>query len=282
MSPFDFKCLSCSGKMEVNRQLQQFRFDLASQTIYEFFWNQYCAWYLELTKPVLYDDQISPASKRGTRRTLVRVLEAALRLTHPMMPFITEEIWLKIKGLAGVSGDTIMLQAFPEADPNKIDSSAVASIEWLKNTSVAVRNIRGEMNIKPGKLLPVLLRHGSSEDRTHLDNTQQVLVKLARLDAIRFLQENEEAPPSAMQLAGKMEVLVPMAGLIDKASEQARLNKEIAKFTKERQRLTGKLSNDRFIAKAPQEVVEKERLKLADVDIALAKLAEQQSRLESL
>jgi len=270
------------AEQEVNQQLQKFRFDLASQVIYDFFWNEYCAWYLELTKPVLNDDKASPQTKRGTRRTLVRVLEAALRMAHPMMPFITEEIWQKIKPLAGVSGATIMLQPYPQADESKIDPAAVAAIEWLQQVILAVRNIRGEMNIKPGKLLPVLLNHGDQNDREQLANTEQVLLKLARLDSIRFLAANEEPPAAAMQLAGKLEVLVAMAGLIDKQAEQARLNKEIAKLSKEIQRLSGKLGNEKFIAKAPAAVVAKEKQKLDDTEAAMGKLADQLNKLDDL
>ncbi len=270
------------AETEVIRHIEQFRFDLASQAIYDFFWNEYCDWYLELTKPVLYDESANEAGKRGTRRTLVRVLEAALRLAHPMMPFITEEIWQKVKDLAGESGPTIMLQAFPEADPSKIDEQAIGAIHWLQKLVLAVRNIRGEMDIAPGKPLPVILAHASDGDREHLAVTENVLLKLARLASIRFLEEGETAPASATQLAGDMEVLVPMAGLIDKDAEMARLSKEIDKLNKEKQRLGGKLNNANFVAKAPAAVVDKEKRKLAEVESALEKFAEQQTKLEHL
>ncbi len=270
------------AEAEVARHMDQFRFDLASQAIYEFIWNEYCDWYLELSKPVLWDDNASDELKRGTRRTLVRVLETALRLAHPIMPFITEEIWQKVKGLAGKSGDTIMLQPYPVPEESKADEEAVQSIEWLKSVMLAVRNIRGEMDIAPGKPLPILLAHGSDKDRQELAKQETVLVKLARLESVRFLQDGEEPPASATQLAGQLEVLVPMAGLIDKAAELARLQKEIDKLTKEQQRLNGKLSNEKFVAKAPAEVVEKEKSKLKEAADALSKLQEQIARIEAL
>ncbi|OZG72599.1 valine--tRNA ligase [Hahella sp. CCB-MM4] len=270
------------AEAEVVRQMDQFRFDLATQAIYEFIWNEYCDWYLELSKPVLWDDNASDALKRGTRRTLVRVLEAALRLAHPIMPFITEEIWQKVKTLAGKSGDTIMLQPYPVPEDTKVDEEAVQSIEWLKAVMLAVRNIRGEMDIAPGKPLSILLSHGTDKDREELSKQETVLKKLARLESIRFLSEGEVPPASATQLAGQLEVLVPMAGLIDKEAELARLQKEIDKLTKEQQRLQGKLSNEKFVAKAPAEVVEKEKAKLQEALDALAKLQEQVTRIEAL
>ena len=267
---------------EIARHIEQFRFDLASQTLYDFIWNEYCSWYLELTKPVLNDEEASEEAKRGTRRTLVRVLETSLRLIHPMMPFISEEIWQKLKGLAGVEGETIMLQPYPTADESKIDQAAIDSIDWLKQVILAVRNIRGEMNIAPGKPLPVLFAHGTESDRQQLTETQQVLTKLARLESITWLAESEEGPASATQLAGELEVKVPMAGLIDKEAELARLNKEIDKLSNEIKRLEGKLNNQNFVAKAPEEVVAKEQQKLAEAKAAIDKFEEQKEKLATL
>ncbi len=267
---------------EIARHMEQFRFDLVTQSIHEFIRNTYCDWYLELSKPVLWDDNASAALKRGTRRTLVRVLEAALRLAHPMMPFITEEIWQKIKDLAGKTGDTIMLQPYPEAEQEKQDEEAVEAIEWLQGVMLAVRNIRGEMDIAPGKPLALLLAHGSDSDRVQLAKQETVLLKLARLESVRFLAEGEEAPASATQLSGGLEVLVPMAGLIDKEAELGRLHKEIDKLTKEQQRLEGKLNNEKFVAKAPADVVEKEKAKLQEAVDGLGKLQEQVVRIQAL
>ncbi|MBN6774766.1 valine--tRNA ligase [Pseudomonas granadensis] len=267
---------------EVTRQLDQFRFDLAAQALYEFIWNQYCDWYLELSKPVLWDENAPVERQRGTRRTLVRVLEVALRLAHPFMPFITEEIWQRIAPLAGVQGKTIMLQPWPVANEERIDPAAEDDIEWLKELMLGTRNIRGEMNIGPGKPLPIFLKNVSAEDQRRLTENEALLKKLARLESITVLAAGEEAPLSATALVGEMEVLVPMAGLIDKAAELARLDKEILRLQGEVQRVGGKLSNAGFVDKAPAEVIDKERAKLAEAEQALGKLAEQHARIASL
>ncbi|MCV6612861.1 MAG: valine--tRNA ligase [Amphritea sp.] len=267
---------------EVTKHLDEYRFDLASQTLYDFIWNEYCGWYLELSKPVLWDDNASAEAKRGTRRTLVRALEVILRLTHPIMPYITEEIWQSIKGLAGVEGDTIMLQAYPVADESKIDATAEADINWLKGVITGVRNIRGEMGISPAKELDILIQNGSAEDQARLEANRTFLSKLASLSSITWLNEGDEAPMSAVQLVGDMQVLVPMAGLIDKDAELARLKKEMDKLQKEAGRLSGKLSNDKFVANAPEAVVEKEREKLAGFNAQLDQLKEQFAKIEAL
>ena len=259
-----------------------YRFDLASQAIYEFIWNEYCDWYLELSKPVLYGNEATQAQKKGTRRTLIRVLETTLRMAHPLMPFITEEIWQKVKALSGVEGETIMHQPYPIADESKLDAAATADIEWVKNVIVGIRNIRGEMNIAPGKLLPVFFKNGSDEDQRRLEDNRQFLLKLANLESITWLNTGDESPMSATALAGDMEILVPMAGLIDKEAEQARLNKEIDKLNKELQRLNGKLGNEKFVANAPTAVVEKEKAKLADAETALGKLQQQLEAIAAL
>ncbi|KIF62691.1 valyl-tRNA synthetase [Pseudomonas fluorescens] len=267
---------------EVTRQLDQFRFDLAAQALYEFIWNQYCDWYLELSKPVLWDENAPVERQRGTRRTLVRVLEVALRLAHPFMPFITEEIWQRIAPLAGIQGKTIMLQPWPVANEERIDPAAESDIEWLKELMLGTRNIRGEMNIGPGKPLPIFLKNVSADDQRRLTENEALLKKLARLESITVLAAGEEAPLSATALVGEMEVLVPMAGLIDKGAELARLDKEILRLQGEVQRVGGKLSNAGFVDKAPAEVIEKERAKLAEAEQALGKLAEQHARIASL
>ncbi|WP_341938405.1 valine--tRNA ligase [Marinimicrobium sp. C2-29] len=266
----------------VTEGLETYRLDLAAQALYEFVWNEYCDWYLELSKPVLWDENASDIQKRGTRQTLIRVLEAVLRLAHPLMPFITEEIWQKIKSLAGVSGETIMLAPYPHADDSKIDSDAVADIEWLKAVILGVRNIRGEMNISPAKKLPVFFYNGSAEDQRRLEENRQYLIKIAALEDVTWLNPGDEAPVSATALAGDLELLVPMAGLIDKDAELERLGKETAKLEKDIEKTEGKLSNANFVDKAPAEVVDKERDRLAGLKSSLGKLQEQVKRIESL
>ena len=266
----------------VTKQLDEYRFDLAAQTLYDFIWNQYCDWYLELSKPVLWDEQASEAAKRGTRRTLVRVLESILRLSHPIMPFITEEIWQTIKGLAGVEGDTLMLKAFPVASEEKIDEQAEADIEWLKGVITAVRNIRGEMKIAPSQDLELLLANCSSEDSRRLAENQTFLMKLAKLSNITTLNESDEKPLAATQLVGAMELLVPMADLIDKEAEMARLQKEIDRLQGEIDRVDKKLSNEKFVANAPEAVVTKERAKADDAARSKVQLEKQLESIKNL
>ena len=267
---------------EVTRQLEQFRFDLASQALYEFIWNQYCDWYLELSKPVLWDENAPVERARGTRRTLVRVLEVALRLAHPFMPFITEEIWQRIAPLAGINGKTIMLQPWPVAVEARIDVAAEGDIEWLKELMVGLRNIRAEMNIGPGKPLPLFLKNANADDQRRLQENEALLKKLAKVETFTVLGEQDEAPLSATALVGDLQVLVPMAGLIDKDAELARLNKEIQRLQGEVQRVGGKLSNAAFVDKAPPAVIEKERAKLAESEQALANFTEQHARIAAL
>ncbi|MCO4784282.1 MAG: valine--tRNA ligase [Marinomonas atlantica] len=266
----------------VNKAYDTHRFDLAAQAIYEFMWHEYCDWYLELSKPVLWDENSTPAQLAGTRRTLVRVLEAFMRLAHPMMPFITEEIWQRIAPLAGQTGETVMTQAYPETDEAKKNAEAEADVEWLKGVIEGVRNIRGEMNIAPSKPLEVFFRNGSEQDKVRMEANLAFLQKLAKIESVTWLEAGAEAPMSATALVGEMEVLVPMAGLIDKEAELARLQKEIDKASKDLQRIEGKLGNESFVAKAPEAVVEKEKAKCEDLKLVVARLEEQKASIESL
>jgi len=267
---------------EVALSLEQYRFDLASQALYEFIWNEYCDWYLELSKPVLWDDSAPASLKKGTRRTLIRVLETTLRLLHPFMPFITEEIWQRVAPLSAESGDTIMLQPYPEFNAELIDAQADADIEWLKGVIIGVRNIRGEMNISPAQAIPILVKNGSEEDARRLEDNRQFLMTLAKIDHIQWLQEGENSPMSATSMVGQMEILVPMAGLIDKDAELMRLSKEIDKLQKDLDRIEGKLNNPKFVDKAPADVVEKEREKQSAQQKILIKLEQQSQQISTL
>ncbi|APU31561.1 valine--tRNA ligase [Ectopseudomonas alcaliphila JAB1] len=284
LSPVDRWIISALQRTEadVTRHLDAFRFDLAAQTLYEFIWDEYCAWYLELVKPVLWDENAPIERQRGTRRTLVRVLEVILRLAHPFMPFITEEIWQRIKAQAGVSGETLMLQPWPVANESRIDAAAEGDIEWVKQLMLGVRQIRGEMKISMAKRIDIIVANASAEDLRRLADFEPLLNKLAKLESVRVLAAGEEAPMSATTLVGEMEVLVPMAGLIDKDAELARLDKEIGRLQGEVQRVGGKLSNQGFVAKAPAEVLDKERTKLAEAEQALAKMVEQRGKIAAL
>ncbi len=267
---------------ESNAAIQSYRLDQMAQALYEFTWNEFCDWYLELSKPVLTDAGSSEAAQRGTRQTLVQVLETLLRLLHPLMPFITEEIWQRVAPLAGVQAETIMRQAYPEPDTALVDKQAEADIEWLKDVLLGVRRIRAEMNIAPGKPLPVLLQKGSADDHTRLEQHDRALMTLGRLSDIRWLDKDEQVPDAATALVGEMHILIPMAGLIDKVAEIARLTREIAKLHKESERGVAKLNNSDFINRAPAHVVEKERTRVSELQIAVSKLEEQLTHIQQL
>lgn len=260
--------------------LDQYRFDIAATTLYEFIWNQFCDWYLELTKPVLNSG--SEIQQRGTRHTLITVLEQILRLAHPIIPFITEEIWQKVKGLVNIDADTIMLQPFPQFDANLVDEQAINEINWIKELIVNVRNIRSEMNIAPSKALDVLLRHLTEEEINCLNNNLSLIKTMAKLESINILSSDEEAPLAVTKLLGNAELLIPMAGFIDKQAELARLTKELNKLQQEVQRIENKLNNENFVAKAPEAVIAKEREKMQGYLDGLDKLKAQYAAIEAL
>jgi len=269
-----------SVEAEVIQQFDNFRLDLAAQAIYEFTWNEYCDWYLELSKPVLQDADSTPAQLLGTRRTLVRVLEAVLRLAHPIIPFITEEIWQQIGPLAGKQGKSILLQPYPTPDTSRIDPAAIAETHWIQALTLGVRQIRGEMDIKPGKLVPVLLQHGSAQDHERMQRNALYLKTLAKLASLTWLAADASAPDSATALVGEMKILIPMAGLIDVAAEKDRLEKAIAKTQADLSKSELKLSNPKFVDKAPEAVVNKEKLRVQTFQTSLSKLKEQLSKVK--
>lgn len=271
--------------VEFEKALEDYRFDIAAQTVYEFTWNQFCDWYLELTKPVLSNDASTDAEKRGTRHTLINVLESLLRLLHPLMPFITDTIWQRVvpqSALKVEEGASIMVQAFPEVDAAKQDDKVLADIEWVKKFIVGIRNIRGEMDISPNKPLNALLKNVRDEDARRLDAAKAFLDKLSKLETVTILKDGEEAPASATALVGEMEILIPMAGLIDKDAELARITKAMEKIEKDVSRTRGKLGNEKFVSNAPEAVIEKERGKLEEGEKALAKLKEQFDTIKAL
>ncbi|OXX57480.1 valine--tRNA ligase [Vibrio sp. V12_P9A6T4] len=266
---------------EFNNHINNFRLDMAANTLYEFIWNQFCDWYLELTKPVLWKG--SEAQQRATRRTLITVLEKTLRLAHPVIPYITETIWQSIKPLVdGVEGDTIMLQALPQYDETNFNQAALDDIEWVKAFITSIRNLRAEYDINPGKPLNVMLKAANKQEVARLEANKAVLLSLAKLEALRVLEEGEETPACATALVGQSELMIPMAGLIDKDAELERLAKEIAKTQGEIKRIEGKLNNQGFVAKAPEAVVAIERQKLNGYQDTLVKLEEQKATIAAL
>ncbi|WAT00253.1 valine--tRNA ligase [Rouxiella chamberiensis] len=260
--------------------LDNYRFDLAASILYEFTWNQFCDWYLELAKPVMNGG--TEAQLRGTRHTLVEVLEGLLRLAHPIIPFITETIWQSVKPLKGITADTIMLQPFPEYSPEKADESALVDLEWIKQAIIAIRNVRAEMNIAPGKPLDLLLRGASADAQRRVEQNLSFIKSLARLESITVLPVGDKGPVSVTKLVEGAELLIPMAGLVDKEAELERLGKEIAKLDAEVERIEAKLSNEGFVARAPEAVVAKERERLQACAEAKIKIQEQQVTIAAL
>ncbi len=267
---------------DVSAAIESYRFDHAAQTIYDFTWNEYCDWYLELTKPVLNADSSSDAQKRAARHTLVTVLEALLRITHPIMPFITEEIWQAVAPLAGIDGETIMLQPYPVVDQDLEDPDAEAEMRWVMDFVLGIRRIKGEMNIAPGKPIPVLLADASDMDKSRVQNNRHYLDFLARTESVTLLSNTDEVPDAATALVGEMKILIPLADLIDKEAELKRLEKELGKLQSEVERAEKKLANPGFTDKAPPAVVEKEREKLDAARTALKNLAEQADKIRNL
>ncbi len=266
----------------VDHAINRYRFDHASQALHEFIWHEYCDWYLELSKPILYGEQIPEQIKTDTRHTLLYVLEQTLRLAHPFMPYITETIWLNLTSLLSLEGETIMTQPLPELDEALIDTEALSDIQWLKEVTVSIRNIRGEMNISPAKAIPALLHKGRETDQQRSNAMGSLICSLTKLDSLEWHTHSEEPPIAATQLVGDMEVLVPLEGLIDPKAEIARLSKTMAKLESEIKRLNGKLNNPKFIDRAPKDVVEKERLKRSESEAALSKLVKQAQRFQTL
>ncbi|MEO7149254.1 MAG: valine--tRNA ligase [Rhodanobacteraceae bacterium] len=264
---------------EVETRFAAYRFDLVAQALYEFTWNEFCDWFVELAKPALNgDDRLAAES---TRRTLLTVLEALLRALHPLTPFVTEEIWHEVEPKLSIDGDLLMTQTYPRAADFTVDAQAERDIEWLRALLSSVRRIRGEMNIPPGKPIPLLFAGDDIEDRARAQTFSASIAFLARAESQRWLEPGETEPASAIAPIGELRVLIPLAGLIDLDAERARLKKEIARIESEKKKSAGKLSNTNFVANAPGEVVEQERARLADWDAQLAALRAQSRRLEN-
>ena len=266
----------------VNLAMETYRFDLAAKAIYEFVWDEFCDWYLELTKPLLMATDVSLELQRGARHTLLSILEQTLRLAHPFIPFMTEEIWQQIPEAIRGRGETIMLEAFPEANASAYDREAEADIVWIKAIVAGTRNIRGEMDISYARPIPVLFANGSEQDQRRLDAYRPLLTFLIRPELLEWLNPGDQIPVSATQLVGEMQLLVPMSGLIDKDAELARLDKEIIRKKTEVERAESKINNPSFVDRAPVEVVQKEKDKVQELGHAIAQLQEQRDRIASL
>ena len=266
----------------MHEHFRNYRLDLAAQTVYDFTWHEFCDWYLELSKPVLQSEEATAEQKRGTRQTLIEVLESLLRLLHPLMPFVTDEIWAQVAPRAGIDGDTVMLQRYPAVDSNWQDDDAEAELEWVKKFILGIRQIRGEKDISPGKALPVLLVESADEDRLFAERNSLLLRRVGRVASIQALEANEEPPLSATALLGNMRLLVPMAGIMDVDAEKARISKQRERIATDLQRSQGKLSNEKFVNNAPADVVTQEKQRVTEFERQISQLDEQLQRLDTL
>ena len=268
---------------EVIDSINSYRLDHAAQAIYDFTWNEYCDWYLELSKSVLQSDSSSEAAQRGTRGTLVQVLETLLRLAHPIIPYITEEIWQRIAPLAGKNGDTIMLQSYPTPNIDLVDEIAIHETELVMSLNKGVRRIRSERDIKPSKPLAVIVQNLNSAEQTVLEESAQSSMNISRIESLDFVDSNAELPESATALVGENGTLhISLEGLIDKEAELKRFEKEISKAQQELEMRQKKLANEKYVAKAPEAVVNKERQRVIELESILKRLEEEKQKMETL
>ncbi|HEY2274423.1 MAG TPA: valine--tRNA ligase [Steroidobacteraceae bacterium] len=266
----------------VEQALRDYRFDFAASALYEFTWYDFCDWYLELTKPVLQSAQVAPAARAGTLRTLTVILEALQRALHPFMPFITEEIWQRAAPLAGVAGDTVMLQPYPAAAEFPPDEAAERETAWIQAVVLGVRQIRGEVNISPARRIPLLLRDAGTQDREWSVRHRPYLERLAGLESVTLLEAGAVAPQSAIALVGTLALLVPMAGLIDAPAEIERLTKLIGKAQKDLAVVRARLASESFVANAPAAVVATDRERLTELEHTVTGLNAQLERVRGL
>jgi valyl-tRNA synthetase len=258
-----------------------YRFDLASQALYEFTWDEYCDWYVEASKAVLNDPNASAEERLATRSVLVHVLERLLRLLHPLIPFITEEIWQRVAPAIGKQGPSIMLEPYPEPTPTPDDEAVLTEFGWLQQFVQGIRRIRAESNVAPGKVLPVLIKDGTPLEHETLQRHQRCVLSLARIEVPR-VDQNADTTDMATALAGDMTLLIPLAGLIDRVAELKRLATELDKKRQDLQRTETKLANRDYVERAPAEVVAKERSRCEELQAAIGRLEQQRVVIERL
>jgi len=264
-----------------HKHLKNYRFDLAAQALYEFSWHEFCDWYVELSKPTLFKDDIDESVKQNSRRVILEVFENLLKLLHPIIPFLTEEVWQPIAKELKLSGDSISTQDFPRSNNEYVDIESLLELEWSKEFINGIRKIRSESDIPPGKPLGILLQNWTTQDQNNFKRSQQYIYSLAKVENIEWLKD-DSAPESATALVGKMKILIPLAGLIDKQAESARLEKEIGKATSNLEKSLGRLDNPNFADKAPKEVVDKLRKSTEELQTKIKQLKEQLEKIQSL
>ena len=267
---------------QVADAIHEYRFDQMAQALYGFVWDEYCSWYLELSKVTLNDDEAAPARQAATRHTLLHVLDASLRLLHPLVPFISEALWQKVALRMGNSAQSIMLQPYPHADSTQIDDAALTEIQWVQSVVTAIRNLRGEMNIEPNKRLPVIFQSNADQDRDNIEHNHDYIVSLARISRVEVLDTKTATPDDcAISLVNDMRVLIPL-GSVDRSAEIARLRKEIAKHDNDIERCRTKLNKEDFLSRAPAPVVEKERRRLREFETSRVALRRQLEKIDAM
>ncbi|MCH1781381.1 valine--tRNA ligase [Psychrobacter glaciei] len=268
---------------DIHQHFAQYRLDMVSQDIYEFIWNEYCDWYVELAKASLNDDSVSDERKAQIRYVLLHVLETALRFSHPIMPYLTEQIWQTVAPLLGRKNtDSIVVADYPKTDEAQISEQVEADMAWLQELIASVRNIRGEMKLGNAVRLPVLLQNISLAEDERLSRIANQFKALAKVDSLTILKEGDEVPLSSSSMVGQLRVLVPMKGLIDPTAELARLGKSYDKLKGQAEGIARKLSNEGFVSKAPAEVVDAEKAKLAELEGQLTAMTAQMEELKNL
>jgi len=272
-----------SSIKDIHQHFAQYRLDMVSQDIYEFIWNEYCDWYVELAKASLNDDSVSDERKAQIRYVLLHVLETALRFTHPIMPYLTEQIWQTIAPLLGRKNtDSIVVADYPQTDASQISEQTEADMAWLQELIASVRNIRGEMKLGNAVRLPVLLQNVSQDEEARLSRIKNQFKALAKVESLEIVKEGDEVPLSSSSMVGQLRVLVPMKGLIDPTAELARLGKAHEKLQKQADGIARKLGNEGFVSKAPTEVVDAEKVKLAELEGQLTAMTAQMEQLKAL
>ena len=257
---------------QCHEHLANYRFDLLANQLYEFVWHEYCDWYLELAKVVLFDDSVYPPLKRGTRRTLTHVLTQILKLLHPIIPYITEALWQRITKISTDNSETIMLCAYPQIEPHLVHPTAESEFEWIKSMIQAVRTLRSEIGISPAKPVPIILCHLDADLKHKVKQHQKILQTLGKISQIEVETERDKQAAYASTLVGTLEILIPISGLIDKEAELARLDKELAKLNKDIEYGQSKLNSREFMEKAPSDLITSVKDKLEQTRNAIEKL----------
>ena len=272
-----------SSIKDIHQHFAQYRLDMVSQDIYEFIWNEYCDWYVELAKASLNDDSVTDARKAQIRYVLLHVLETALRFSHPIMPYLTEQIWQTIAPLLGRKNtDSIVVADYPQTEASQISEQTEADMAWLQELIASVRNIRGEMKLGNAVRLPVLLQNVSADEEARLSRIKNQFKALAKVESLDIVKEGNEVPLSSSSMVGQLRVLVPMKGLIDPTAELKRLGKSFDKLQKQADGIARKLGNEGFVSKAPAEVVDAEKAKLAELEGQLTAMTAQMEQLKAL